>query len=254
LDKISFKQERHLIMTPPQSFLNHLQTSGYHPRSNKHSNALGEAIVADLLATCPSIARRAAAGDIVYSLNFDLHYATAQWNVDLVIGPPPANVATQLGGAPILCAAPSTVQIAIELKTVMTEHRKAIKNRKRDMEAHHEHVHNYDARTIAGGVMVINASPTFRSALRAPGQITTHSQIGSKVQHCMNEVRAISVRGGPTGYGLDAMTAIIVDMDNVNLTRTSYVTKAPAPQVGDPLNYDAFIQRLCSEYRGRFGQ
>jgi len=167
-------------MAPPQSFLSHLQTSGYHPRSNKHSNALGEAIVADLLATCPSIARRAATGDLVYSLNFDLHYGTAQWNVDLVLGPPPSNVAIQLNGAPILRAPPSTVQIAIEFKTVMTEHRKAIKNRKRDMEAHHEHVHNYDAQTIAGGVMVINASPMFRSALRAAGHITTHSQISER--------------------------------------------------------------------------
>jgi hypothetical protein len=240
-------------MTPPQSFLNHLQTSGYHPRSNKHSNALGEAIVADLLANCPSIARRAASGDLVYSLNFDLHYGTAQWNVDLVFGPPPGNVRAQLGGAPILRSVPSTVQIAIEFKTVMTEHRKAIKNRKRDMEAHHEHVHNYDAQAIAGGVIVINASSEFRSALRAAGQITTHSQITDKVRHCINEVRAVSLRGGPTGYGLDAMTAIILNMDNINLAGTAYVTKAPAPQVGDPLHYDAFIQRLCAEYRSRFG-
>jgi hypothetical protein len=239
-------------MTPPKLFLSHLQTLGYHPRSNKHSNALGEAIVADLLTACPPIARRSAAGELVYSLNFDLHYGTAHWNVDLVIGPPPSQAATQFSSVPIVCAPPSTVQIAIEFKTVMTEHRKAIKNRKRDMEAHHEHVHNYNGQTIAAGVMVINASPTFRSALRAAGQITTHSQIGDKVQHCMNEVRAISIRGGPTGHGLDAMTAIIVDMDNVNLSNTSYVTKMPAPQVGDPLNYDAFIQRLCSEYRARF--
>lgn len=55
--------------------------------------------------------------------------------------------------------------MAFEFKTVMTEHRKAIKNRKRDLEAHHEYVHNYNAQTIAGGVMVINASPTFRSPL-----------------------------------------------------------------------------------------
>lgn len=240
-------------MTPPQSFLNHLQTSGYHPRSNKHSNALGEAIVTDLLATCPLMARRASARELVYSLNFDLHYGTSQWNVDLVLGPPPSNLTTQLDDLPIICAAPSTVQIAAEFKTVMTEHRKAIKNRKRDMEAHHEHVHNYNAQTIAAGVMVINASPTFRSALRATGQITDHGRIGDKVRHCMNEVRAISLRGGPTGFGLDAMAAIVVDMDNINLAHTSYVAKSPAPQVGDPLHYDAFIQRLCSEYRNRFG-
>lgn len=69
----------------------------------------------------------------------------------------------------------------------------------------------------------------------------------------MNETRAVSVRGGPTGHGLDAITAIVLEMDNVNLTSTSCATKTPAPQVGDPLHYDAFIQRLCSEYPGRFG-
>ena len=46
------------------------------------------------------------------------------------------------------------------------EHRKAVKNRKRDLEAHHEHTHNYSRRTIAGGVIVVNAAPTFKSPLR----------------------------------------------------------------------------------------
>lgn len=238
-------------MALPTQFLTHLQQAGYHPRSDKHSNALGEAIVTDLLAACPLIAQRATAGDVVYDLNFDLHYGTAQWNVDLVLGSPPANVGVPLG-QPIVRAAPSTVQIALEFKAVMTEHRKAVKNRKRDMEAHHEHVHNYNAQAIAGGVIVVNASPTFHSPLRATGAITTHSNIDDKIQHCMNEIRAVSVRGGPTGYGLDAKTAIVVSMDNVNLTQTSFVTKPPAPQVGDPLHYDAFLQRLCSEYRTRF--
>jgi hypothetical protein len=235
----------------PQAFLQHLQQSGYHPRSDKHSNALGAAIIDDLLATCSLISQRAASGDLVYNVNFDLHYGTAQWNVDLVLGPPPPSTGLPMGQR-ILKAPPSTVQIAIEFKAVMTEHRKAIKNRKRDMEAHHEHVHNYNPQAIAGGVIVINASPTFRSPLRAPGAITTHTKIGEKVQHCMNEIRAVSVRGGPTGYGLDAKTAIVLDMDNVNLPATAYITKPPAPQIGDPVHYDAFIQRLCSEYRTRF--
>jgi len=238
----------------PSSFLSHLQTEGYHPRSDKHSNALGEAITADLLATCQLIAKRAAKGEIAYWLNFDLHYGTAEWNVDLVLGTPPPGAGIPLG-QPILRAKPSSVQIALEFKAVMTEHRKAIKNRKRDMEAHHEHVHNYDQQAIAGGVVVINASPTFRSPLRG-GAITTHVKVGDKVQHCMNEVRAVSVRGGPTGYGLDAKTAIILSMDNVETPShtyvATYVSKAPAPQVGDPLHYDSFIQRLCSEYRQRF--
>jgi len=41
---------------------------------------------------------------------------------------PPAGIAE---------APPSTIHIAIEIKGVMTEHHKAVKNRKRDFEAHH---------------------------------------------------------------------------------------------------------------------
>ena len=237
-------------MALPQSFLSHLQSEGYHPRSDKHSNALGEAIIADLIATCSLMTTRAAAGDLVYWINFDLHYGTAEWNVDVAMGTPPPGAGVPLG-QPILRAKPSSVQIALEFKAVMTEHRKAIKNRKRDMEAHHEHVHNYNQQAIAGGVIVINASPTFSSPLRH-GAITTHTNVADKVQHCMNEVRAVSVRGGPAGYGMDAKSAIILSMDNVNLASTSYVTKLPAPQIGDPLNYDSFIQRLCSDYGQRF--
>jgi hypothetical protein len=237
-------------MSPPQALLDHLRSEGYHPRSPKHSDALGEAIVADLLSTCPLIAERAAQGQMVYWPNFDLHYGTAQWNVDLVLGTPPPGAGLP-HGEPILRARPASVQVGLEFKAVMTEHRKAVKNRKRDMEAHHEHVHNYDQQAIAGGVLLVNASETFRSPLRG-GEITTHLNVVDKVQHCMNEVRAVSVRGGPTGYGLDAKTAIVVSMDNVDLASTAYVTKAPAPQVGDPLHYDSFIQRICSEYRQRF--
>jgi hypothetical protein len=41
-------------------------------------------------------------------------------------------------------------------------------------------------------------------------------------------------------------------MDNVNMAGTTYRTSPPAPVVGDPLHYDAFIQGLCNEYCARF--
>ena len=66
-------------------------------------------------------------------------------------------------------------------------------------------------------------------------------------------IRGVVVRSGPTGNGLDAKTGIVVDMDNMNLATTRYHEAAPAPKVGDPMHYDAFIQRLCSEYASRFG-
>lgn len=238
-------------MPPPSSFVDHLRLHGYHPRSDKHSNALCESIVTDLVTTCDLIAQRAAAGEIVYKLNFDLIYGTAEWNVDVVLGTPPPGTGPPPPGELILRATPSSVQIAIELKAVMTEHRKAVKNRKRDLEAHHDHVHNYNPQAIAAGVLTVNASETFQSPLRK-GE-TTHKNIDELLKHCIDEAAAISVAAGPTGHGLDAKCVLVVEMDNLDLPSTRYHDKPPAPQVGDPMHYDSFIQRLCSEYKNRFG-
>ena len=74
-------------MSPnPETFLRHLQKLGYHSRSDKHSNALAEAIVADLMASCPAMARKARDGRLVYDLNFTIQAGTSDWNVDLVLG------------------------------------------------------------------------------------------------------------------------------------------------------------------------
>lgn len=239
-------------MALPVSFLNHLRTEGYHPRSDKHSNALARAIVHDFLETCPLAGERAAKGELVFDLNFDLIYGGSQWNVDLVLGAPAPPVMRPPDGAAIRQVSPSRVQIAIELKSVMTEHRKAIRNRKRDLEAHHEHVHNYDDRTIAGGVMVLNIAPTFWSPLRPPGVITKHRNVVALVEYCVNQLRNVTERNRLGVPGLDAKAALVVSMDNQNLATTTYHHRAPAPQIGDPIHYDAFIQRLCATYNDRF--
>ena len=241
-------------MPLPVTFLDHLRREGYHPRSNKHSNALGTAIAFDLVTSCEPLARRAAEGAVVYDLNFDLRVRTATWNVDLVLGRP-ASAQRPEGDLAIRRARPSSIEIAIEIKSVMTEHRKAVKNRKRDLEAHHEHVHNYRQDAIAGGVFVVNRSRTFKSPLRG-GQVTTHARhetaMFDLVGHCINELRNVAERNDPSGYGLDAKLAIVASMDNVALPSTSYWERPPAPQVGDPLHYDSFLQRLCEQYRQRF--
>ena len=181
-------------MSPnPLGFLDRLRAHGYHPRSNKHSNVLAEMIVQDLVAHCPKIHEKAAAGRIVYDVNFVLRAGTADWNVDLVLGPPEFGVGEPDPGVSILKRSPSTVEVAIEIKSVMTEHRKAIKNRKRDLEAHHEHVHHYSNAAVAAGALVVNASKTFKSPLR-PGT-TVHRDPLKLVEHCVDEMRAISVRG-----------------------------------------------------------
>lgn len=238
-------------MSPnPRLFLAHLREHGYHSRSAKHSNSLAEALVEDLLRHCPQIQAKAVAGRLVYDLNFTLKAGTADWNVDFVLGAPALETEAPAPPAQIVRASPSTVEIAVEIKAVMTEHRKAVKNRKRDLEAHHEHVHNYNQRAIAGGILVVNAAERFQSPLRP--EVTHHRDPTRLVAHCVAELRSVAVRGGSTGYGLEARCAIVVDMDNLDLPSTGFLTKPPAPQVGDPLHYDAFVQRLCQAYRERF--
>ncbi|MGI8553570.1 MAG: hypothetical protein ACR2PL_22710 [Dehalococcoidia bacterium] len=239
-------------MNLPEGFLQYLRDLGYHPRSDKHSNALSAVIVQDLLLACPPLAMPAKQGKIVYDLNMDLRFKTATWNVDLVLGTPAMPVETE--GAPILRTTPATVRIAIEIKGVMTEHRKAVKNRKRDFEAHHEHVHNYNRRAIAAGVMVVNAATSFLSPLRL--QVTEHGPrqtVNRLVEHCVNEMRNVTESGGGSAYGIDAKTGLVVDFDNVHRKAGKFINQAPEPQPGDPLHYDSFLQRLCEEYSSRFG-
>lgn len=236
-------------MALPLSFLQHLRRDGYHPRSNKHSNALARSIIGDLTANCPLMSTRAQVGNLVADLNFDLRYQTATWNVDLVLGTPPPGTLPP-SDTSIHLMPPSTVEIAIEIKSVMTEHRKSVKNRKRDLEAHHEHTHNYSPDAIAGAVMVVNASQIFQSPLR-PSQTSHRDPIGL-VEHCLTEMRSLATSGGASRHGLDASTAIVVSMDNIDHESTTFVEGHPAPNIGDPLHYDSFIQRLCNEYRSRF--
>ena len=240
-------------MSPnPEAFLRHLRAEGYHSRSNKHSNALAEAMVSDLLAACPLMADRARRGLLVYDLNFTMHAGTSDWNVDLVLGAPPPGGARAEPDAPIVRTRPSTVEVAVEIKSVMTEHHKAAKNRKRDLEAHHEHVHRYNNLTIAGGVLVVNQSDHFKSPLRP--EVTQHRNPRALVEHCIRQMRGVTARQGTQGEGLEAKAVIVVDMDNQDRGATAYVTRPPAPAVGDPLHYDAFLQSVCSFYQQRFGK
>jgi len=238
-------------MSPnPDSFLRHLQTSGYHSRSNKHSNALAEAIVRDLLDTCRAMSEMARQARLVYELNFTINAGTSDWNIDLVLGAPPPGVSSPLHGSDIVRTRPSTVQVAVEIKSIMTEHQKAMRNRKRDLEAHHEHVHRYNNQAIAGGVFVVNQARTFKSPLRA--SVSKHKKPDTLVEKCVLQMRGISSRAGLQGAGLECKAVIVLDMDNQDLASTEYVTQPPAPQVGDQLHYDAFIQSLCAFYTHRF--
>jgi hypothetical protein len=110
----------------------HLQQGGYHPRTSKHSDFQSRIIIRDLVAQCDLIGRRAAKGEIVANLRHHQQVGHADWVIDIAIGtcagvPKPPAV-----GTPITMGPPVIIQIAIELKSIWTEHGKARLNRLRD--------------------------------------------------------------------------------------------------------------------------
>ncbi len=137
----------------------------------------------------------------------------------------------------------------------MTKHSGARKNRKRDLEAHHQHVHAYSEATIAASISLVNASDTFQSSLLSePTQITTSRMTAyAKAQGVVDQVKMVAFSPHQGAQGIDAKCALVVEMDNVNLASTKYVEKAPpAPASGDPLHWDSFIHRVCERYSERF--
>jgi|SRR5215213_6403172 len=250
-------------MNGPHVFVQHLANSLYHPRSDSHSNAIGQAIVADLLEHCQAFAERAGRGEIVAKINHTVTVNYQRWNIDLAVGPPPGAPIPPLDG-PIRWETPATVQLAVEIKGVMTEHVKARQNRLRDLHAFHHHAHIYNPKTVAVGLVVVNMADVYWSPTRQPHDITVHSNIDRIGPATVATYRNLPLRNSDTdGAGLEAAAVLVVKHDNLSKNADLpvgtpapkdpvLVTRLPAPQVGDPLHYATMIQRTCSAYRDRW--
>lgn len=252
-------------MSGPERFLRHLREQHYHPRSDAHSNALCRSVLDDLLASCDLLGARAERGEIVYQLNHTVQVGFQNWNIDLALGPPPGRPLEPQDEEKIREDIPTVIQMAVEAKGVMTEHGKTRKNRLRDLHAFHSHAHEYNRKVVAGGVVVVNASPVFWSPLRSEDDITRHENIARVGRETVELYRNIPLRDdADDDAGLEALTVLVVSHDNLGKhpsppseapapRETAYVSEPPAPQPGDPLSYGTFIHRLCEAYRSRWG-
>lgn len=257
-------------MAIEQLFVDWLDKFGYHPRSSKHSDVLSELIIADLIEHCPLMAERAARGELVAKLRHHQQVGYNDWVIDIALGtcagkavPPDPAVDGR-----ILMTAPSVIQVAIELKAILTEHGKARKNRLRDFEAFHGYAHQYHPRTIAAAFVAVNASELFYSPLRSEGDITRHgSSRASAREVARNAVdlfRAIHLRNSESDVpGMEAVGVIVIEHDNLNVhkdrakvaplhMRSRISPIPPSLPVGDPLHYQTMIQRICTSYSQRF--
>lgn len=151
--------------------ITHLREVGYHPRTSKHSDFQSLLIIRDLVSQCPLISKRAASGEMVAHLRHHQQVAHADWVIDIAMGtcagaPTPFRGAHTLGAAPITMAPPVIIQIAIELKSVWTEHGQARLNRLRDFNSFHGYAHQYSQDTVAAAFLIVNSSDRFWSPLR----------------------------------------------------------------------------------------
>jgi hypothetical protein len=238
-------------VSAPEKIVEHLREIGYHPRSNTHGKILCDFVLEDLLAICPKIAEDGLAGRLVYDIQRKIIVAGSEWNIDLVLGPPPSGAVNEVPAKGMRRESPATIRIAIEAKTVMTEHGKARRNRQRDLDSFHQFVHRYDSDTVAAGLIVVNIAERFKSPLRS--DTSTHRNVRALVQETLGLLRSLpqrSARGESTG--LEANGAIVVNHDNLDLGASTLVTAAPAPQIGDPLHYDSFLRRICDSYTLRW--
>jgi hypothetical protein len=172
----------------------------------------------------------------------------------------------------ITVAPPILIQIAIELKGIVTEHGKARKNRLRDFNSFHSYAHRYDPRTIAAAFLVVNSAEYFFSPLNlgktARSEINHHGRTLAAARQVAKSAidlfRAIPLRHSETdGPGLEALGVAVIEHDNLAfhpdsskyapLHRPTQVAPSP-PQLppGDPLHYQAMIQRICGYYSQRF--
>jgi hypothetical protein len=243
-----------------------LTRSGYHPRSSRQSDFQSEIIIHDLVSQCPLIAKRAATGEIVAKLRHHQQVGHADWVIDIAMG--------TCAGAPIAptgaitMAPPVIIQIAIELKSIWTEHGKARRNRLRDFNSFHGYAHEYSQQTVAAAFLVVNAAERFWSPLRKEDDITVHGSQRRTARQLAHETvqifRSIHLRNSSTDVpGMEAVGITVVEHDNLNVhpnaAKYASVHKptavAPTPPnlpIGDPLHYESMIQRICNAYTQRF--
>ncbi|HLY45528.1 MAG TPA: hypothetical protein VKQ73_08105 [Stellaceae bacterium] len=254
-------------------FVQHLVQHGYHLRSSRHSDFLSFLIIRDLIDRCPAIKAKAARGEIVANLHHHQMVGTDDWQIDVAIGTCAGNPVPPTGQPPITFAPPVIIQIAIELKGVMTEHGKARRNRLRDFGAFLGHAQRYDPKAVVAAFLAVNSADWFYSQLNlgktTRSEITRHGGKGKTGRQVAKDVvdlyRSIYLRHSPKDMpGLDGIGVIGIEHDNITshpdpqkhaaMHRPTVAAPAPpAPAPGDPLHYEAMLQRICNAYTARFG-
>jgi len=231
-----------------------LSENEYHPRSPAHGSASCMFLLDDLLHESEKFREAAADGEIVYQEDYTVGEGPSRWNTDLVVGPPMDEVQSSLGGnGDIQEAEPERIWLAIDAKSVMTEHQKARKNRQRDINSFADIMHRHHPGAVTGGLLLINMASEFRSPLRDEGDITSHDDVENLVQETVEMFRDIDRANGDVGPNVDGVGCVVVEHTNKDDGHnTRLVTEPPAPQPGDMVNYREFLEIITETLEDRW--
>ena len=230
-------------MRAPEAYIRWVNTHlGFNPRGQANSDALSEFVTADLGATCAVFNSALRAGELTARKNPDIRAKFAERSIDLVFyeGADTPNM---------------SVRLSVENKTIMTAHGKARKNRYGDLIAYSNHMHTHNAKCVAGAILVVNVSPDYENPdAFAKGIKRPRYKMEKVVSDTISIFEKIPLRETPGDANElpEAVSIIVVDYDGVNPGR---LASGPlAPQAGTHVNYEDFIQRLCSLYAARFAE
>lgn len=232
-----------------------LQENDYHPRSPRHGGASCMFLLDDLLYESDAVREAAEAGEIVYQEDYTVGEGQDRWNTDLVIGPPTEEAQTQLSNVdrPIAEAELQAVWLAIDAKSVMTEHQKARRNRQRDINSFADIMHTHFPGAVTGGLLLVNVAERFKSPLRGEDDITDHDRIEQLVEETVEIFRTINRAEGEVSPNVDAVGTVVVEHTNMDDGEsTELVTDPPAPQRGDIVHYRDFLEIIVDTFETRF--
>ena len=218
-----------------------LAENDYHPRSPAHGSASCLYLIDDMLHESDVFREVAREGKIVYQEDHNVGEGDSKWNVDLIIGPPREEVQTEIGDdVSLVEAEPEEVWLAIDAKSVMTEHGKARRNRQRDINSFADIMHSHYPGAVTGGILLINLADRFKSPLRDEDDITEHDRIEDLVAETVDIFRDIDRAQGKVSPN--------VDDDH----ETRLVTEPPAPQKGDIVQYHEFLEIIIDVFEDRW--
>jgi hypothetical protein len=228
-------------MEAPQRYVSWInQNIGFNPRAQGHSNALCSYIDADLRAAVPLLARRLAAGTVVFDLNLDVPPGG---------GPRSRNI--DMGY--YVKESPGSVLLTVENKTTMTAHGRARKNRLGDLLAYCMHLHSHHPRAVAGFTIVVNAAARYKnpdefSEVAKHKAVLKPRELGATIEL----FRKVPLRADASDPGdiPEALAIIVVDYDGQN--RARLLEEPPAPQAGEPNHYGAFVKTMGQRFVERF--